>query len=525
MTEHDAVAVSPARLRLLGGWQLLLDGVEIALGHREERLLALLGLTDIADRPRIASVLWPESTDERALASLRRAVSQFQKRCPGLIDARRTTIALVPEVRVDVDDVRRAAGLTQLPMSGEVARELLVALRGDELLPGWYDDWVIAERDRLQDLRVEALDRISRQALDAGDLELAIEAARATSGLDPLLESPREVSIRAHLGRGDLSTALHEFQRYSGLMQEELGVAPSSMIVGLLEPVLNGSPSGPAPAPIQLPHPRVALPEESLPDESLPSESLPSEHQPEVVADGDRDDASAEGRLAHRTLASVVGLALAAALAIAMSGPDRRGEPTTDPGAGTALVRPADPPSGGGTDRDPQPIREVAVRAVRSDVGSAAFSVRATMRPARVTLIVRGRAGLRVVRHVVVRGAAGNEVVLDGLDPGTYRWSATSASASQVDGVVSVDPPAEESVGEEPAAVATTAPAVAPVAATTTSTPSPTSTPTPTPTPTSTSTPTSTPSPSPSPSQSPSPSPQPTGTPSDPGTVAPTPVG
>ena len=134
-------------------------------------------------RAQVAGALWPDSTDERALASLRRAVLQCPERCPGLLDAGRSTIALDPTVQVDVDDVRRAAVSPSCPMSGEAARELLAALGGDELLPGWYDDWVDGRaRSSLEQLRVEALDRLSRQALDAGDLELAIDAARCGHG-------------------------------------------------------------------------------------------------------------------------------------------------------------------------------------------------------------------------------------------------------------------------------------------------------------------------------------------------------
>jgi len=243
-----------------------------------------------------------------------------------------------------------------------------------------------------------------------------------------------------------------------------------------------------------------------------------------------RDEPPTGARRSHLMLAGAAGLALAAALAIAMSGPDRGGDPTTDPGAGASVARPGGPPTGAGPDPATEPVREVAVRALDSEDGSAAFTVRATLRPAPVTLILRGRAGLRVVRHLVVRGAAGSEVVLDGLDPGTYRWSARSASA-KVDGVVSVDTPSQESVDEEPAVVATTAPSVTPVVETGTSTPSPTPTPTSTPSPTPSPTPTPTPSstPSPTPSSTPSPTPSqsshPTETPSDPATVAPTPVG
>ena len=311
MTELSVVAVDRGRLRLLGGWHLLVDGVEITLGHREQRLLAILGLTDCGSRAQIASALWPDSTDERALASLRRAVLQCRQRCPGVLEGGRTTLALAPQVRVDVDGLRRAVGLTRLPMSEEVARELLVALRGEQLLPGWYDDWAVAERERLEQLRVEAVDRIARHALDIGDLVLAVEASRTASDIEPLLESPREVAIRAHLGRGDLGQAVQEFQRYSHMLKEELGIGPSSRIVGLLEPVLD-SPTRDS-APVVVPPPRAAQPEESLPAAPPPvsggSASLDS------FLDGDRPPSGRRSAILAGVGAG--GLALAASLAVA----------------------------------------------------------------------------------------------------------------------------------------------------------------------------------------------------------------
>ena len=150
MSEHSAVAVSSARLRLLGGWHLVVDGAGIDLGHREQRLVALLGLAAPGSRAQVASILWPESTDEHALGSLRRAVWQCQRRCPGLLSPGRSSLALAAGIRVDVDDLRRTVGLTELPMDGDAARELLDALRGPELLPGWFDDWVVEERPRLR---------------------------------------------------------------------------------------------------------------------------------------------------------------------------------------------------------------------------------------------------------------------------------------------------------------------------------------------------------------------------------------
>ncbi|MGA9748572.1 MAG: BTAD domain-containing putative transcriptional regulator, partial [Nocardioides sp.] len=248
MHEPSAAASDRGSLRLLGGWSLQVDGDDVALGLREQRLVALLALTERTARSQIAGLLWPDSTDERALASLRRAVLQTQKGRPGLLRVDRATVRLDPSVRVDVDDVRRAAAAAQQPLTEPAARDLLRGLRGDELLPGWYEDWAVDERERVDRARVDALERIARHCLDAGLRELAIEASRAASDIEPLLESPREVSIRAHVARGDLGGALRELHRYGGVMREELGVEPSARIAALLEAPLPA-----ADAPVAIP--------------------------------------------------------------------------------------------------------------------------------------------------------------------------------------------------------------------------------------------------------------------------------
>lgn len=524
MTEHSAVAVAATRLRLLGGWQLVVDGLDVAMGHREQRLVSLLGLQAHSARAQIASALWPDSTDERALASLRRAVLQCQQRCPGLLEATRLSIALAPGVQLDVDDVRRAAGLTRLPMTDLVARELLTALRGDELLPGWYDDWAVEERGRLEQVRAEALERVASYGLEQGDPALAIDAARSASEVEPLRELPREVSIRAHLHRGDVAGAMHEFRRYSTVLHDEVGVAPSARVMALVDP-LHDDAARPTTSRPLVPHQRPAPPGERAVDES-PEERVdepPTDWAPTSLDDfldgGQRGGPGRVGRGVRRVAAALVGvagIALAVSLSVVWGGPDLPGEATDDPPATVPTGRTVPSPGRGAI-----PSRTVHVLPIDPIDGSAVFAVRASRRPAQVRLVVRGAAGLRVVRHLVVRDAAGRDVVVHGLDPGTYTWSATSATAAPVSGEVSVPTPAadaaEAAEPDEPSTSVT--PDVTqvawPAAQTPATTPAPTSTPTTTPSPT----PTSSPPPRPSPSHSP------TGTPRDPGTVAPPPVG
>src|SRR3954464_4148389 len=78
-----------------------------------------------------------------------------------------------------------AAAATEHQLTGGGAGALLRQLVGEELLPQWYDDWVLPERESLEQLRAKALERIARQALEAGDLERSVAAARAASDIDP----------------------------------------------------------------------------------------------------------------------------------------------------------------------------------------------------------------------------------------------------------------------------------------------------------------------------------------------------
>ena len=510
MSQHSAVAVAPACLRLLGGWQLIVDGVEVELGHREQRLVALLGLTDLTARGQVASVLWPESTDEHALGSLRRAVRQCRTKSPGVLVADRLIVALDPGVRVDVDDLRRTAGLTRLPMTDAVARELLDSLRGPELLPGWFDDRVVEERAALEHLRVEALERIAEHGLRRGDHALAVDASGIASAIEPLRESARELAIRGHLGRGDVVHAARELQRYAVVLEDELGVEPSERIRALLEPTAAPSVArSVAPseqAGVTVPRQRTSPVVESIP--------VPP---PPMGIDEWLEQGRGHGvRRVLVALGGAAGIAAAVALAMATTGPDPRLPATTDPGDRAAVVAPS------GTLSGPQQARTVRVRLVDSSDGSAAFAVRATPLPAEVRLVVRGPAGLRVVRDVVVRAADGRQVVVDGLGGGTYQWSATAPAADQISGEVSVTPPPEEEAVRDDAPSGSTT--VAPAVETASQAPSPSPQPEVT-TPSSTTTPSPTSNPTPHPTPHPTPTSSPTGSPTDPGTVAPTPVG
>jgi DNA-binding SARP family transcriptional activator len=224
------------RLSLLGRWELRVDGRPVAMPMSGRRLLALLALTGARPRLKVAATLWPECSEHRALGNLRSVLWRLQAARLQLIATDAGALALADRVVVDVQEMRACAnGLGTDTDSG--ALELL--LIGEELLPGWYDEWVLLEREHVHQLRLHALDRVSGQLLDSGQHTQALEAALAAIAAEPLRESARRAAIRVHLAENNVSEAVRQFGEFRGLLRRELGLTPSAELADLMRPYLR----------------------------------------------------------------------------------------------------------------------------------------------------------------------------------------------------------------------------------------------------------------------------------------------
>lgn len=240
MTHEPAPAPAPAhepvlQLRLLGSCAVLRDGAAVDLGARQLRLLAALALLGRRARGFLGGLLWPGCTDARALGSLRAAVFAVSHHLPGALVADGHDLALSPALAVDVHRLRAhlaAAARAEEPSAPGPAE--LAVLGVPELLPGWYDDWVLAEQERLRSLYVHAAEHAAELCLARGDPSGAAALAEAVRGTDPLRESAVRLLVRAHLALGNHAAALRDFRRYSVLAVAETGTGPSDELVRLV---------------------------------------------------------------------------------------------------------------------------------------------------------------------------------------------------------------------------------------------------------------------------------------------------
>ncbi|MGH2711057.1 MAG: AfsR/SARP family transcriptional regulator, partial [Actinomycetota bacterium] len=136
------------------------------------------------------------------------------------------------DVEIDVREARRVAGQVADPIAANENAELELFIT--DLLPDWYEDWVIIERERFRQTRLHALEDLCELLASRGRYGRAIDAGLSAVAGEPLRESAHMIVIRAHLAEGNLGEAVRQFRSYSLLLEEELGVEPSEELKRLI---------------------------------------------------------------------------------------------------------------------------------------------------------------------------------------------------------------------------------------------------------------------------------------------------
>lgn len=239
---------------LLGHFRLEYSTATAPVGTGGRRLLALLGLRQQAPRSVLAGTLWPDATEERALGSLRTTLWKLRGEHPLVVRCLGDDVALAETVVVDVRVLAESALRAVHPVRhavpevpGDPDLPLLDALLCGDLLPGWDEDWVLPERERLRQLRLHALDALSERLVAKGRHALALEAALTSVRLEPLRESAHRAVVAVHLAEHNLGEAVRHYEAFRELLHTELGIKPSGLFSAMLR---HARMPYPAPTPV-----------------------------------------------------------------------------------------------------------------------------------------------------------------------------------------------------------------------------------------------------------------------------------
>jgi DNA-binding SARP family transcriptional activator len=239
MTTHPAAFFDPATrpetglsINLLGGPYLSVGGQRVEVPEGSKRLLAYVALNGgRVERRRAAGTLWPDSDDLRAAGNLRSALWRLKGPGCDVLEADKVALWLRPGTCVDVEVMNEWA--ERLIAGRPSATDLCPVLwRADfvELLPGWYDDWALFERERVRQLLLHALEALARHLVRQHRSAEAVTVAMTAVAAEPLRESAQRVLIETHLAEGNLVEARRAFNSYQALVHRELGVPPGRSV-------------------------------------------------------------------------------------------------------------------------------------------------------------------------------------------------------------------------------------------------------------------------------------------------------
>ena len=227
-------APPPPRLSLLGGFSRPAQRGATAPGT-SRRLVALVALHGSVSPGRGGEALWPEAPRDRAAARLRTSLWRL-RRCGGqpVLHSAGELLSLTPETVVDLHEWSTLA--TQVLERPDTAEAVTLAKLepAGELLPGWYDDWVLRERERIRQLALHVLEVAAGHLLRIGRHAAALDSPSPRCGATPAEKAPTGWRSRCTWPKANHGEAYRQYLCCAKVLATELGQPPSDRLRALI---------------------------------------------------------------------------------------------------------------------------------------------------------------------------------------------------------------------------------------------------------------------------------------------------
>jgi len=198
---------------------------DAALERKAAALLAYLALEGETSRSLLAGLLWPDRGESTARNNLAQCLHRLALAEAAILVAARDRLEIAPHVRVDIREA------LQLHRDGDWKglldrrMDLLSGLDFDECSE--FMAWLCAQRENLQRMRQDALERLVEAAQGTGQIRAAVDYARKLMESDPWSEAAHRRVMRLLALMGDHSAAIAAYERCRAILANELGVQPN----------------------------------------------------------------------------------------------------------------------------------------------------------------------------------------------------------------------------------------------------------------------------------------------------------
>jgi DNA-binding SARP family transcriptional activator len=230
--------VAVLHLQLLGDFQIrTAAGALVPISAKKSQaLLAWLGVkpSQRVSRDKVASLLWSSTAPEQARQSLRQTLSSLRRELTQISPGDKILVEEGDLLGLDESKVEADVPILEsLVGSGseEALRRALDMYRGDfleafQINEDRFDQWAIAERDRLHRMALRAHQYLLDILIRRGAMDDAIATAQHSIAVDPLQEPVHRTLMRLYLQSGDYVNALQQFETCTKVLKRELGIEP-----------------------------------------------------------------------------------------------------------------------------------------------------------------------------------------------------------------------------------------------------------------------------------------------------------
>lgn len=221
---------------------------------KEQQLLCYLLIHRGRPHPReaLASLLWGETSTEKSRKYLRQALWHLQAALQPsaftgeqllLVEHDWVQLNLRSDLWLDVAVLEQAFNTTQgvpgeqLDRAGaELLKEAIELYKGD-LLDGWYQDWCLFERERLQNMYLSMLNKLMSYSQVHCEYEAGQIYGSTILRYDRASERTYRRLMHLQYMAGDRTGALRQYERCVTALNEELGVRPERRTRALYEQI------------------------------------------------------------------------------------------------------------------------------------------------------------------------------------------------------------------------------------------------------------------------------------------------
>lgn len=205
----------------------------------------------VHSRESLASLLWSECSTEQSKKNLRQTLWRLRS-CDALPAEMKQTLLLAidkdhiqlnPEIDFWVDTEVFEQIYREVKSQPNVDDKLAQRLReAAELyrggfLEGYWHDWCLFERERLQNMYLAMMDKLIEWSISQEHFEEGLDYGERILQLDPASERAHQQMMRLHHLSGNRTAALRQFERCVRQLKEELDVNPSASTLKILSQI------------------------------------------------------------------------------------------------------------------------------------------------------------------------------------------------------------------------------------------------------------------------------------------------